>query len=247
MGLAAGTGGGYAAAALLPELAFLRLEAAQLCAATVMLLIAFGIQRRTLRLGGLFLALTFCLGGVVFLMTQIMGTQVLLLPSGAYYPVSMTGVLMMACGGYLVVYLFFVRIAEHGGGEIQTLQVSLNARTVQIRALRDTGNTLRDPITNERVLVAEWETAKRLLPDAALDARRITQPDILLPELAARYPTLHFRLIPYRAVGTAAGLLLAVRCMAADASGRKRRLLMAFSPTAVSDGGNFNALAGGML
>ena len=245
--LAAALGGIYAAAALVPELCFLRAGGMKAVAAAVMLLTAFGVSARTVRLGALFLALAFCLGGAAFLCTQALGGEVLLLPSGAYYPVSMAGLLALAGCGYLVAYIVFSRLAEHGGGEITALTLTANGRSTELRALHDTGNTLHDPITNERVLVADLCAAQALLPEAALSAERLARPDALVTELSVRYPGLRFRLIPYRAVGTHAGLLLALRCIVTDGRGRKRTVMTAFSPTPVSDGGNFNALTGGCI
>lgn len=244
---AAALGGVYAAAALVPELRFLRAGGMKAAAAALMLLTAFGASVRTVRLGALFLALAFCLGGAAFLCVQALGGGVLLLPSGAYYPVSTAGLLALAGCGYLVAYTVFSRLAEHGGGEITPLYLHANGHTAALRALRDTGNTLRDPITNERVLVTDLRAAQTLLPEAALSAERLARPDALLTELSALYPQLRFRLIPYRAVGTQAGLLLALRCAVTDRQGKRRDVMAAFSPTPVSDGGNFNALTGGCL
>lgn len=244
---AAALGGVYAAAALVPELRFLRAGGMKAAAAALMLLTAFGASVRTVRLGALFLALAFCLGGAAFLCVQALGGGVLLLPSGAYYPVSTAGLLALAGCGYLVAYTVFSRLAEHGGGEITPLYLRTTGHTAALRALRDTGNTLRDPITNERVLVTDLRAAQTLLPEAALSAERLARPDALLTELSALYPQLRFRLIPYRAVGTQAGLLLALRCAVTDRQGKRRDVMAAFSPTPVSDGGNFNALTGGCL
>lgn len=244
---AAALGGVYAAAALVPELRFLRAGGMKAAAAALMLLTAFGASVRTVRLGALFLALAFCLGGAAFLCVQALGGGVLLLPSGAYYPVSTAGLLALAGCGYLVAYTVFSRLAEHGGGEITPLYLRANGHIAALRALRDTGNTLRDPITNERVLVTDLRAAQTLLPEAALSAERLARPDALLTELSALYPQLRFRLIPYRAVGTQAGLLLALRCAVTDRQGKRRDVMAAFSPTPVSDGGNFNALTGGCL
>ena len=174
LALAAAFGGVYAAAALWPPLAFFRALGMKAVALALMLLAAFGPARRTVRLGALFLALAFCLGGVTLLCVQLLGTGLLLLSSGAYYPVSMAGLLTLAGSLYLIAYVVFSHIAEHGGGEIVPVTISLGAHSVQVRALRDTGNTLRDPITNERVLVTDWQTAASLLPEAGLDADGMT-------------------------------------------------------------------------
>lgn len=242
LGLAAGLGGVYAAVSLVPALAFLRAGVMQAATAAGMLLLAFGARRRTLRLGVLFFALALALGGTVFLSTQVFGAEVLLLSSGAYYPVSALGLLLLASGGYLLAYTVFSRVCEHGGGEITELTLELRGRSAPLRALRDTGNSLRDPITNERVLIAEARTACALLPEGGWKAAAFARPDVLLPELARAYPELRFRLIPYKTVGTEAGMLLAVRCRVTDKKGRSRAVLTAFSPNGLSDGGNFNAL-----
>ena len=55
----------------------------------------------------------------------------------------------------------------------------------------------------------------------------------------------HFRLLPYRAVGVDRGLLLAVRVDRAVVDGEDRgAMVVALSPTPVSDGGGYGALLG---
>ena len=108
-------------------------------------------------------------------------------------------------------------------------------------ALRDTGNTLRDPISGEAVLVAQWTAARRLLP-----AYHLAQADFEAPAaLAVRLKAYAPRLIPFRAVGTHAGLLLAVPCEVRMPNGKKRRCLTAFSAVPLGDGGAYDALIGG--
>ena len=112
------------------------------------------------------------------------------------------------------------------------------------------GRELVEFLTGQPVQVTACvatEYGETLLPEAALSAERLARPDALLTELSALYPQLRFRLIPYRAVGTQAGLLLALRCAVTDRQGKRRDVMAAFSPTPVSDGGNFNALTGGCL
>ena len=241
---AAAVGGGYAVAALVPALGFLQTAGMQAVTAAVMLLLAFGAQRRTLRLGLLFLALSAAFAGLVLLCTQVFRTGLVLVGGSAYYPVSFFGLVLVAAAAYLTARLVFSRLFQHGGRQIVPLTVRLGARQTPIRALRDTGNTLCDPITGEAALVIDAQTAAQLLPQAELTAETLSAPASLLPELARQYPALRFRLLPYSAVGTSAGLLLAARCEVVDQSGRARRALAAFSPTPVSDGGNYQALTG---
>ncbi len=245
VGLAAGLGGAYAALALMPALGFLQTAGMKGVLLVLMLLCAFGWRRETVRLGLLTLALAAAFAGLALLCVQLFGTGLLLLGGSAYYPVSAFGLLVMAAAVYLLAQGVFARLFQHGGKQIVPLTLLLAGAAAPVRALRDTGNTLCDPMTGEPVLVVSWQTAARLLPDAALTAAELTAPDVLMTRLAGQYPALRFRLIPYRAVGTRTGLLLAVRCEAAEKNGRVRRVLAAFSPTPVSDGGTFDALTGG--
>lgn len=120
-------------------------------------------------------------------------------------------------------------------------------RTVPLTALLDTGNTLKDPLTGESVLVVDGSIAAQLLPDAGLSTASLADPAGLFASLSEQYPFCRFRLIPYRAVGTVSGLLLAVRCEVSGKSGKPELKLVAFSPTPVSQTGEFDALIGGCL
>jgi hypothetical protein len=62
-----------------------------------------------------------------------------------------------------------------------------------------------------------------------------------------KLPHIRLRLVPYRAVGVDGGLLLAVPCIVRTGKEKPRKALAAFSPTPVSDGGEYEALIGGDL
>ena len=135
----------------------------------------------------------------------------------------------------------------HTGGDILPLTLELGGRQLTVKALRDTGNTLRDPVTGQSVLVGDWQALTRLLPEEPLTQSRFQDPASLLETLSARHPSCKFRLMPYRAVGVETGLLLALRCKVTEPKQRPRETLVAFSPTAVSCDGRFEALTGGQI
>ena len=244
--LAAAFGGLYAAAVFFPGFAFLRSGWIKAVVLTVMVLTAFGAQRRTVKLALLFAAAGAALAGAAMLAVQFLHLSILLLPGGVFYPLSARALLLLAAAGCGICQLVFSCLIRHSG-QLFPITLRLGSRTASLSALLDTGNTLRDPLTNEPVLVADSKLAARLLPEAALQPDALADPAGLFPILSQRYPELRFRLIPYRAVGTASGLLLAVRC-AVSAAGRKETpRLVAFSPTPVSQSGEFEILTGGSL
>jgi hypothetical protein len=98
-------------------------------------------------------------------------------------------------------------------------------------ALRDTGNTLRDPITGEAVTVLSPALGEKLgIPE-----------EVLRDPAGAMLPGL--RLIPARTVG-GGGLLAAVRCDSVTIGGRAVGTLVAFAREDFGNG-EYQALTGG--
>lgn len=243
---AAAIGGLYAVAAVLPGLDCLQGMAFQAVSAAVMLLAAFGWKRSTVKQGLFFFALSFAFGGAVLLVVQLVEPDCMLLGGRAYYAVSTPALLLLAGLCYGLAAAVLNGWGAHTGGDVVPLRLELNGRQAELRALRDTGNTLRDPMTGESVLVAEWTVLRRLLPEAGLEQAHFRDPAALIQKLAEWYPKLRFRLVTYEAVGVACGLLPAVRCTVRK-KGKAKSVLVAFTGTEVSGQGRFEALLGGVI
>ena len=114
-------------------------------------------------------------------------------------------------------------------------------------ALRDTGNTLQDPVTGRPVVVIEGEKLQTLVPELpVLDRQSLSHPVDLLRDLEGELGGLRLQLLPYRAVGVECGMLLALRVdRARYGPWEYRNCLTALSPTPLSDGGGYCALIGG--
>ena len=140
-------------------------------------------------------------------------------------------------------WLLLPKLGQHNGSETAALTLRLGAHTVRVTALRDTGNSLRDPVGRGRVLVADAGVLRRLLPQTPLTGEQLADPAAAMELLRLLRPEIRPRLLPYRAVGVESALLLAVPCICTEEK-RKRThsVLVAFSPTPVSDGGLYDAL-----
>lgn len=247
---AAALGGVYAAACCVPALAALRIIPAQLAVLALMALVCFGAGRRTAWLGALLLMLSFALGGVLTALSLALGARITLLGAAMCYALDFPSLVLAAGGAYALTALCFTGLGAHAGGDLVPAQATLGGRIVRFIALRDTGNTLRDPISGAPVTVLEWTLARKLLPPeaaAALTPDALRDPAALIAQLSARCPALRFRLVPYRAVGVERAMLAALRVDALTL-GRVRQpgALVALSPTPVSDGGAYRALTGGI-
>ena len=114
--------------------------------------------------------------------------------------------------------------------------VFLGNRRCHLRALRDSGNTLRDPIQGRPVLVAEtasleeiWNSETKEILNSPLP------PEEKMAKLYGKGIT--FTLIPYRVVGDKGGLLLAFRSDYLQI-GRRRipKVLVALTNTPIGNG-----------
>lgn len=241
---AAALGGVYAVAAVLPGLGFLQGWLFQALCVGLMLPVAFGLKRNTIKQGLFFLALSFAFGGVVLLVVQAAEPDCVMLKGRAYYAVSMPAMLLLAGVCYFIAGAILKGCGTHTGGDIIPVKLLLEGRELELYALRDTGNTLRDPMTGQTVMVVDGQQLLRLFPAVSLGQEAFTDPPQAMQELAQWYPGCRFCLLSYRAVGVEAGLLLAVRCR--GKFGKKTvPLLAAFGPRQLGE--RFNALWGGAI
>ena len=152
--------------------------------------------------------------------------------------------LLSAAGCWGGVTLVFRGLARHtaSAGELTAVRLTLGGRSVELTALRDTGNTLTDPVSGVPVLVAEGARLLPLLPPGTLEPRELADPVDCLEKLRDGPLAGRARLLPYRAVGVERGLLLALRPDGLWVGGERVDMLAALSPTPVSDGGGYGAL-----
>ncbi len=125
-----------------------------------------------------------------------------------------------------------------GGRERELLDVELRflGRSASFRALRDTGNSLRDPVTDERVMVVSPTALKSVFGELAPLFSLREPTEILTAAAALDALRGKLRLVPYAAVN-ARGLLVAFRPDSLRVGGEERRdLLVALSPSASGEG-----------
>ena len=247
LALGALLGAGYAAAVFLPGGGFLLHPLCKLAAAAGMVLAGYGGSRRLLRVSLVFLAVSAAFGGGI-LALQALGSRSLAMENGVLSStLDLPLILLSAAVCYVGLTLLFQRGARHGGPrELVPAVLRLEGRRVALTALVDTGNTLTDPATGRPVMVAEGEKVGALFPAGrAPTAEELRDPAALLERLDRQGWRGRCRLLPYQAVGVECGMLLALRLDGARVGGEEwSGLLLALSPTRLTDGGGYCALIG---
>ena len=224
---AAVLGGVYAVAVFLPGLSWLAHPLAELCAAGVMGLVAFGCEERLFRCLGAFLAVSASFGGAAWAVA---------LRGGSMPAPDLKLLAAVFLGSYAVLTLLSRtrqrRAREHRVEAVLTF----NGKETAFTVLEDSGNCLRDPITGNEVMLASPAALRPLFPGREAlpelsDAVELVSQAGRLPELRGR-----FRLL---SCGSVAGptLLAAFRPDTVRVDGKERGdLLCAVSAAAKGDG-----------
>lgn len=241
--VAALLGGSYAAAAsaftVLSEVYF------KLLVAFIMCVTAYGVGKAALRQSMFFLLVCCGFGGMVLTICALCKNRVQLFYGMPYFLISSRFLLLLAGILYTGTWLTMRQLCRHFG-ELVTVKFCINGRKSEVTALCDTGNTLKDPISAEPVIIADLTTAKNLLPQIGITRTTLQQPTNLLQMVQLIYPETKPRLLPFRTVGND-GMLLAVRCDSIYVNGKKTgNHILAFSPTAFTEGEAYQALTGGI-
>lgn len=219
---AAALGGVYAGACMVPGFAFLGNFLWRMVSLVMMAVIAFGWNRSALQRGAVFVLLSMALGGLALGFGR-----------GSFSVLLLSALLM-----YLLCHVSFR--GSIGQRDYIPVELCWNGRRLSLIALRDTGNTLRDPLTGEQVLVAGADVGMELL---GLTRQQLQRPVEALA--SGRIPGL--RLIPYRAVGQPGSMLLAVRMPGARIGKRNDDPLVAFAPEELGRGEVYRMLTGGTV
>ena len=217
---AAAVGGVYGSVCLLPGFGFLGGVLWRTVCLWVVALTAFGFSLPTLRRGAVFFLLSMALSGIV----TALGS------SGFFAVLCAAGVVLLLCA--LGLYRFL------NPELLVPVELTYGGVTRRITALRDTGNTLKDPVTGEAVLVISAELAEVF---TGLNRLQLKDP---IGSMGA-IPGL--RLIPFRTVGNDGGMLLALRFPNVKIGGQKGSGLVAFSAENLHQEGKYQALTGGFL
>ncbi len=215
-------GGIYGGVCMIPGARFLGNTFWRMVALAGMGMLAYGISRSAVRRTMVFVLLSMALGGIANAVG--MGNfPALLLSCGILW-----GICALGITGTL------------GQTQYIPVELSYGEKHASLLALRDTGNTLRDPVTGQQVLVVGADIAQALL---GLKKEQLSQP--VETVAAAGIPGL--RLIPYHSVGQSGKMLLAMRMADSKIGTQRGNMLVAFAPDILCRDGTYQALTGGAV
>lgn len=182
-------------------------------------LVAFGLERQSIVKCGIFILLKMALSWLA------VGAG-----GGLWMPLFGAFAIFFLCG--------FVFREQRHAKPMLPVELHYGENNIRIWALRDTGNTLRDPITGKPVLIIGPKVATKL---TGLTQKQLENP----VETMGVLPGL--RLIPYETVGTQNGLLLGLKLANTKIGKWQGSSLVAFAPRGFGEHQAYQGLTGGYL
>lgn len=219
--LGAGISGVYAGACLLLRFSFLCTIVGRFTCLVLVVWIAYGFSVSALRRGAVFILLNMALDGIA---------------SGF----SKESVWYLLIGAAIILVMYVIGFRGRESGEYIPVELTYGGRSLHLIALRDTGNTLRDPVTGRSVMIVAADAAQKL---TGLTPQQLASP--MESIISAGVPGL--RLIPYHTVGERGGFLLGLKIPQSKIGDRKGSCLVAFAPNGLDRKGTYQALTGGVI
>lgn len=204
----------YAGLCLLPGCLFLAETPCRFTLLVLIVVLSYGIHIKGLQCGIALFLLNIILEGIT------VGIQI-------------EKFLAMIVGGLLALWL----LQKVETDQLIPLQLRFQGKEMDLLALRDTGNTLKDPLTGHPILVVSANVAEKL---TGLSWHELQSPVDAM--MMRKVPGL--QLVPYRSIGKHRDFLLAVR-MNVKAGRRKWEQLVAFAPSGFCEEDAYQALTGG--
>lgn len=164
----------------------------------------------------IFYLTSFVFGGVAFALIYILKPQDILMKNGLFlgtYPLKT--VLLGAIISFLVILVAFKIIKDKFSKKdlFCDLEIKINNKIVKTTAIIDTGNCLKDPITNNPVVVIEHTLLYECIPKQILNnLDNIIGGDFegIPQEIKETYIS-KLKLIPYSSLGKQNGILLGIK------------------------------------
>lgn len=159
----------------------------------------------------IFYLTSFTFGGVTFALLYFISPGDILFQNGTLvgiYPMKM--ILIGGLIGFLIIIISFKSIKNKIAKKdmLCNIEITFNNQAININAIIDTGNFLKEPLTGNPVIIVEKEVLKNIIPaDILKDLNNIITGSAYIKN---KYMS-KIRLIPFSALGTENGILLGIK------------------------------------
>lgn len=164
----------------------------------------------------LFYLTSFVFGGCAFAMLYFIKPQNILMKNGVYvgtYPLKIG--LLGGLVGFILTYIAFKIVKTKLGKKdmLYHITIRINAKQVKVKAMLDTGNLLKEPITGNPVIVVEKQELEQSIPKKILDhiEELIGGEELSFTSQEEKEYLTKFKVIPFSSIGKQNGLMLGLK------------------------------------
>lgn len=213
--LGALSGALYSLVIFFPIISFTYSALMKLLFSMLIVLISFGFmnERRFALTLIAFYAINFSFAGIMFALWLFLAPNGLLINNGiVYFDISPLMLILLSVLSYMLIKLYSLLFSHKAPVKSAfDLTIYADGKSATVKGIVDTGNTLTEIFSEEPVIIVEWDSLKRILPDSlkfsfyAILSNNSPKNDFPAGKWSAR-----FRVIPYNSVGSS-GLLPAFK------------------------------------
>ena len=162
-----------------------------------------------------FYLVSFALGGCAFALLYIVRPQAIFMKDGVYigtYPIKIA--LLGGIVGFVVTYIAFkvVKTRMTKNELIYDMVIKIKDKELTTKVMLDTGNMLKDPISNMPVVLVEKSILYPILPKELLEnSKNILGGDFKENEYINNEYRTRLRIIPFTSVGKQNGMMLGIK------------------------------------
>ena len=162
-----------------------------------------------------FYLVSFALGGCAFALLYIVRPQDIFIKDGVYigtYPIKIA--LLGGIVGFVITYIAFkvVKTRMNKNELIYEVEIKINDKKINTKVMLDTGNMLKDPISNNPVVLIEKKILYDILPKELLEnTKNMLGGDLKNNEKLENEYRTRLRIIPFTSVGKHNGMMLGIK------------------------------------
>ena len=157
----------------------------------------------------MFYLTSFTFGGVAFMLLFFISPENVIYENGHFigtYPIKITiigGVL-----GFLIIALVAKFIKDRIQNTLCDLEIAFKGKIIHIKTLIDLGNLLKEPITNQDVIVVQKSSLEELIDKKILNEAIAMVNGKFIGDMSEDIYKLKFKVIPFSALGNENGVLI---------------------------------------
>lgn len=222
----------------------------------IIVYIAFNPQniKKMLKQLLLFYLTSFVFGGAAFFLIYVVKPQDIIIRNGVYvgiYPLKIA--LLGAILGFVVIVLSFkiIKTKLSKKSLFCNVKININKKQVETVAMIDTGNLLKDPISNTPVIVVEHSLLYDILPKQILNnLEKILGGELEnIPEDVKEKYISKLKVIPFSSLGRQNGMLLGIKAdeiniESEDGNITKDNIIVGIYDKSLTKRGEYRALVG---